>query len=267
MATTSVPTSALISLAVSFSGSAQVGRPDQLRRVGAPSVGRGRHGVAPAPCRSTERPPRRRGQRAGGAAPHRCAAELQRRAASASSRRRRPASAVELGRWRAAGARADQRARSGRVQPSWTPSQGCGAAAQPDHPVDPARRALEPGSASSTSSIAEKCERLGTGSPTAWTAASSPAATATAAAPCCGCSPNIASAASRDAVGTAMVGPRGVVAGSPCGTTTPRPSMPPRRLEHHQHVAAGGAGEGGLQHRVAEHLGHGHRAAGRPRRP
>ncbi len=37
------------------------------------------------------------------------------------------------------------------------------------------RRALEPGSASSTSSIAEKWERLGTGRPTAWTAASSPA--------------------------------------------------------------------------------------------
>ena len=68
------------------------------------------------------------------------------------------------------------------------------------------RRATEPVSASSISSIAEKCERFGTGSPTACTAASWPEVNSHSSGFICGCRPHIASWATRDAFGTAMVG-------------------------------------------------------------
>ncbi len=68
------------------------------------------------------------------------------------------------------------------------------------------RRTLEVGSASSISSIARKCDRLGTSIPTACTAASSPACHSHSSGCIAGCSPNIASAATRLAAGMPMVG-------------------------------------------------------------
>ena len=67
-------------------------------------------------------------------------------------------------------------------------------------------RVEDPGSASSTSSMAEKWERLATGRPTAWTAASSPEAHSGASGAIIGCSPNIGSAHSNVFTGTAVVG-------------------------------------------------------------
>ncbi len=70
------------------------------------------------------------------------------------------------------------------------------------HPV----RASDPGAASSTSSMAEKCERLATWRPVAWTAASSPEFHNGCSGAIEGCRPNIASAHSRALFATAVVG-------------------------------------------------------------
>ena len=67
-------------------------------------------------------------------------------------------------------------------------------------------RAEEPGSASSTASMAEKCDRLGTRIPVAWTAASLPAFHIGSSGSREGWSPKVASAASKEAAGIAMVG-------------------------------------------------------------
>jgi hypothetical protein len=67
-------------------------------------------------------------------------------------------------------------------------------------------RAVEPGSASSTASIAEKCERLGTERPTAWMAASSWLSQSDWRGAMLGCSPNIESAPMSDGFGTEVFG-------------------------------------------------------------
>ncbi len=67
-------------------------------------------------------------------------------------------------------------------------------------------RASDPGAASSTSSIAEKCERLGTLRPVAWTAASSPDFHKNSSGSIEGCRPNVESAHNRAVFGTAVVG-------------------------------------------------------------
>ncbi len=58
--------------------------------------------------------------------------------------------------------------------PIWTPSNGLAHASRPIKRLIHPLRTCEPGSASSTSSMAEKWLRLGTGRPTAWTAANLP---------------------------------------------------------------------------------------------
>ena len=70
------------------------------------------------------------------------------------------------------------------------------------HPL----RASEPGAASSTSSIAEKCERLATRRPVAWMAASSPEFHRGSSGAIDGCRPNIGSAHSRALFATAVEG-------------------------------------------------------------
>ena len=67
-------------------------------------------------------------------------------------------------------------------------------------------RSLEPGSASSISSIAAKCERLATGSPVACTAATLPASQSGSRSVIAGCSPNMPSLASSRSEGTAIRG-------------------------------------------------------------
>ena len=67
-------------------------------------------------------------------------------------------------------------------------------------------RVVEPGLASSTSSIAAKCERFGAGSPVACTAASLPAFQSGSSGARDGCSPNIASFASSRSEGIAIRG-------------------------------------------------------------
>ena len=69
-------------------------------------------------------------------------------------------------------------------------------------------RSREPGSASSISSIAAKCERLATGSPVAWTVASLPAVQSGSRSDSAGCSPKKPSVApaSSDALGMAIRG-------------------------------------------------------------
>jgi len=67
-------------------------------------------------------------------------------------------------------------------------------------------RTDEPGLASSTSSMAAKCDRFGAGSPVACTAATLPAVQNGRSGSNAGCSPNIWSGQSRDPFGTAMVG-------------------------------------------------------------
>ena len=68
------------------------------------------------------------------------------------------------------------------------------------------RRVVDPGSASSTSSIAEKWDRFGTERPTACTAASSPAVNSHSSGCIWGWRPNIESGATSAFCGTAMVG-------------------------------------------------------------
>ena len=67
-------------------------------------------------------------------------------------------------------------------------------------------RASEPGSASSTSSIAEKWERLGAGSPVAWMAAMLPAFHQGSSGASSGCSPKKPSGTSSRSYGTAIRG-------------------------------------------------------------
>ncbi len=68
------------------------------------------------------------------------------------------------------------------------------------------RRVAEPGSASSSSSIAAKCERFGAGSPVPCTAASRPASQSGSNGASSGCRPNVPSRASSRSAGTAICG-------------------------------------------------------------
>ena len=90
--------------------------------------------------------------------------------------------------------------------PSWTASVGSEPPSRPIIRLTQPRRTLLPGSASSTSSMAEKCDRLGTGRPTACTAASSPESHSHESGDRFGCSPNISSAATRLFFGSARLG-------------------------------------------------------------
>ncbi len=93
--------------------------------------------------------------------------------------------------------------------PSCTASKTAGLAWVPERPtirLTQPLRSEEPGAASSTSSIAEKWERFATGSPTAWTAASSPEVQYFVSGASLGCSPNIESAQSSWLAATAVVG-------------------------------------------------------------
>ncbi len=94
----------------------------------------------------------------------------------------------------------------GKFIPSWTASSVPFLGPRPIirliHPL----RASEPGAASSTSSMAEKCERLATRRPVAWIAASSPDCHSGASGAIAGCSPNIASLHSRAPAATAVEG-------------------------------------------------------------
>ena len=98
------------------------------------------------------------------------------------------------------------RAVVGLVEPTWTAFIGSEPTPRPIirliHPV----RADVPGAASSTSSMAEKCDRLTTLSPVAWMAASSPDCQYLASGCIDGCRPNIASLQITEAAGMAVVG-------------------------------------------------------------
>ena len=78
--------------------------------------------------------------------------------------------------------------------------------------------------------MAEKCDRFGTRSPVAWTAAIRPSIHCCSSGARSGCSPNRVSFCSRLPSGTAIEPRRPRYAGSPYGTTTLMPSTPPRRL-------------------------------------
>ena len=82
---------------------------------------------------------------------------------------------------------------------------GRGSGVMGDNPL-PSLRTVDPGSASSTSSMAEKWDRFGAGSPVACTAASRPAFQRGRSGSSCGFSPNIPSLASSRSAGTAMPG-------------------------------------------------------------
>ena len=90
--------------------------------------------------------------------------------------------------------------------PSFTPSTGVWLLDMPTirliHPV----RSLPPGAASSMVSMAEKCDRLATGNPTACTAASSPEAQYLLSGAIWGCSPNMGSLQISEAAGMAVLG-------------------------------------------------------------
>ena len=91
-------------------------------------------------------------------------------------------------------------------------------------------RADEPGAASSTSSMAVKCERLATGNPTAWIGGELAGLPQRLKRPHRRMQAEHGVRADQRVLGDGDGRPRLVVAGSPWGTTTPRPSMPPRRL-------------------------------------
>ena len=67
-------------------------------------------------------------------------------------------------------------------------------------------RVADPGSASSSSSMAEKCERLGAGKPEAWTQPSLPELQSGMSGASAGCMPKNPSGASREACGIAIFG-------------------------------------------------------------
>ena len=67
-------------------------------------------------------------------------------------------------------------------------------------------RVADPGSASSSSSIAEKCERFGAGKPEAWTQPSLPVLQSGSSGASAGCMPKKPSGASREACGIAILG-------------------------------------------------------------
>ena len=94
----------------------------------------------------------------------------------------------------------------GKSMPTWTAFIGSEPPPSPTIRLIQPVRAEEPGAASSTSSIAEKCDRLTTGSPVAWMAASSPDCQYLASGCIDGCSPNIESLQISEAAGTAVVG-------------------------------------------------------------
>ena len=86
-----------------------------------------------------------------------------------------------------------RRARSASTPPAEVEALERGAARRrADQPVQPAAAADEPGSASSTASIAAKWERLGAGRPVACTAASVPASHSGSSGASSGCRPNVA---------------------------------------------------------------------------
>ena len=120
-----------------------------------------------------------------------------------------------------------------------------GVAVDADQPVEPARTRIdEPGSASSTSSIAAKCERLGAGSPVAWTAASLPAFHNGSSGASVGVQPERPVLGEQCAGGDRDPRPRGVVRGSACGTTSDSPSAAPRSDSTTSTARAGAAALG-----------------------
>ena len=90
--------------------------------------------------------------------------------------------------------------------PALNPCSGEEPGVPPTSRLSQPTRALEPGSASSSSSIAEKCERLATGSPVAWKAATLPASHSGTSADIAGCRPNMPSLTSSRSAGTEMRG-------------------------------------------------------------
>src|SRR3954469_20130504 len=90
--------------------------------------------------------------------------------------------------------------------PTCTPSRGLVFGPSPIIRLIHPDRTDDPGSASSTSSMAQKWERLGTGNPVACIAASSPDCQYLARGCIDGCSPNIVSEQIRADAGTAVVG-------------------------------------------------------------
>ena len=111
-----------------------------------------------------------------------------------------------------------------------------------DQPVEPADRTDEPGSASSTSSIAAKCERFGAGSPVACTAASLPAVQSGSSGASAGCRPNMPSLASSTSDGDGDVGPGGVVGRVGVRDDQRQAVGRPAQRQHDQHRGRGRGG-------------------------
>ena len=94
----------------------------------------------------------------------------------------------------------------GTPPPNWMASIGVAVSFCPTSRLSQPTRAEEPGSASSRSSIAEKCERFGAGSPVACTAAIEPALHHGSSGASAGCRPKKPSLASSRVDGTWMEG-------------------------------------------------------------
>ena len=94
----------------------------------------------------------------------------------------------------------------GTPPPIWMASMGEPGPSRPTSRLSQPIRSGDPGSASSTSSIAEKCDRLATGSPVAWIAAIFPPVHSGSRGASDGCRPNMASFASSRSLGTLMEG-------------------------------------------------------------
>ncbi len=90
--------------------------------------------------------------------------------------------------------------------PRFSPWSGLTSASVPTSRLSQPDRTDEPGLASSTSSMAAKCERFGAGNPVAWTAATLPAVQNGSSGPNAGCRPNIPSLASSTSEAMAMLG-------------------------------------------------------------
>ena len=91
-------------------------------------------------------------------------------------------------------------------EPMATPSIARSSPLSPSSRLSHPERSAEPGAASSSSSIAAKCERLATGRPVACTAASSPASHIGTSGAKEGCRPKKPSLATSRSLGTAMRG-------------------------------------------------------------
>ncbi len=90
--------------------------------------------------------------------------------------------------------------------PALNPCSGEEPGVPPTRRLSQPIRALEPGSASSSSSIAAKWDRLAVGSPVAWYAATLPACHSGTSAVIAGCRPNVPSLTSSRSDGTAIRG-------------------------------------------------------------